>query len=294
MYTIDEISVENQQDFFSRLYLFLAQQMLETCGRSGEGVVREAIRRFGAARGQALREKHIRSGLKANAQSYILASDSATDTRERGVLLKLSEEVCLREVYTCPRAHLWANYMAEDLGLWYCEEFDRARFLAYTGGVGQHNLSERLTCPRENHCRFSIYHRRANTAPEDIANSFSQDPISAELPEEIAAFHLSLGELCARLYCAVLAAARERFGAEGERAVATGLRQLAEDEAAFLVRKAEHTSNPCDTFFLNENFPLPLQAQNEPFLADCTDKSAARLLQVNLLDHMLAQPGIQV
>lgn len=58
MFTIYEIERENQRSVFPRLFFFLAKNIVATCGRGGEGAVREAVRNLGAKCGKELREAH--------------------------------------------------------------------------------------------------------------------------------------------------------------------------------------------------------------------------------------------
>lgn len=46
MYTYTDIKLQNQQDAFSAMFLYVSRNILRLCGeRTGEGVVREAVRR---------------------------------------------------------------------------------------------------------------------------------------------------------------------------------------------------------------------------------------------------------
>ena len=293
MFTLNEIETENQSDFFPRLFIFLARSIFSTCGHGGEGAVRESVRQFGAERGLLLRDKHIDAGIKTNVKSFYCVSDSACDFRMRSNMLRLNEEVCLREIYTCPYADLWGHYNACDIGLWFCEEYERSMFLAYTSGKGQAHLSARLTCPRENHCRFSMYYRKANVDPVIIERCFSynitEDARTSEYDDR---FHLTIGESCARLYFSILDVTQKRFGNEGECAVANGLRELAAEEARVLQRQARHTLNRCDEEYVIRNFPISLCATDESFLTNCKNDAAIHLLQINLLDPLKKLLGL--
>lgn len=285
MFTINEIETENQNSFLPRLYLFLAKSILSTCGRSGEGAVREAVQRYAAERGTALREGHLQAGLKANVKAYHCAPDCATDSRKREKTLCLNEEVCIKEVYTCPYADIWRRYGASDVGMWFCEELERAKFAAYTLDVGQAHLSARLTCERENNCRFSLYYRKANVTLEMGELCFSDDREKEAQSEDYSTrFLMSEGERCARLYYAIFETARSRFGSEGVCAIASGLRDAARDAADTLQTQAKHTRNSCDVRFVGSNFPLPLIAEEEPYIAVRKDAAASAVLQKHLLD----------
>ena len=44
MNTIHEIGLQNQQDFWAMLYLYVGRSILDVCGRRGEKAVRRAVR----------------------------------------------------------------------------------------------------------------------------------------------------------------------------------------------------------------------------------------------------------
>ncbi|MDR1732719.1 MAG: L-2-amino-thiazoline-4-carboxylic acid hydrolase [Synergistaceae bacterium] len=290
MYNITEIKDQNQQDCLSLLYLHLAGSLAECCGRSAAGTVREAIRRMGRDMGSSLRKKHVAAGVKTNLRSlYGVGLEYRTDPRMYEEVLADSEEVCLWEVRTCPMADLWNRAGAGEIGLWYCEEFQRGLVTGYTGGRGQMNQSTFLTCRRDNHCRFSAYLRAANLDGEQRRESFpfpGEETGPSAPPLKDATFAEGIGLQFIKMYGCLLEAARERHGDEGVCAVALGLRRLAGEVTPLMKLHAAHTREVCDEAFLRLNFPIAPDVSQDPRWLDCVDPDAPRLMQINLLNAL--------
>ena len=285
MFTISEIEIENKNDIFPKMYLFLARNIAITCGRGGEGAVREALRCYGAACGLALKKKHQEKNQKLNIKSYYCSSDLSIDTRKRENILRLNEEVCLKEIYTCPYADIWKRYEASSIGNWFCEEYEKAKFEAYTDGSGQAHLSSRLTCNTENNCRFSMYYRRANLSPKEAEKCFTNEIYKeAEITDYNDMFYISEAEKCLELYYAIFESAHKRFDHEGICAVANGLRALTEDLITTLRTQAAHTLHCYNSEFVKNNFSLPLLITDPIYIIVSQNTKAISILQNNLLD----------
>lgn len=67
MYTYTDIKLQNQQDAFSAMFLYVSRNILRLCGeRTGEGVVREAVRRPAAPAAGRQLERLRAAGVKTN------------------------------------------------------------------------------------------------------------------------------------------------------------------------------------------------------------------------------------
>ena len=285
MFTINEIGTENRNSVFPRMFYFLAKSLSAACGDGGEGAVREAVRRYGSGSGIRLMEAHQERGRKQNVKSYYCASDIPNDSRIREKILCLNEEVGLKEVYTCPYADIWRRYGASDIGNWFCEEYEKAKFEAYTAGYGQAHLSSRLTCDKENHCRFSMYYRMANIPSDDVQRCFTDNRHKdAEDEDYENQFFMGSAKQCLMLYHSFYEAAGERLGYDGICAIARGLKMLANDVIAVMQMQAKHTLCRCDEEFAKVNFPLPLQVTDRVYEEDQEHKDANSILKKNLLD----------
>ena len=285
MYNIDEIKVQNQQDCWSMMYMYIARGIMDVCGRAGEGVIREAVRRYGMDRGAAMKERLEKAGFKTNLKTlFTIGSDCTVDPRFRENLLREDEQVRLWEVYTCPLADFWKEYGEEDLGHYFCEQCTHACVKAFTDGKAQTNLSKKLT-HGNNFCRFSVYYRPANLDPDKRGASFAefdpgyQEPDPSVLKPVEAKASINLNML--KLYYYLLEVATERFGNEGASAVAQGLQGFAEDCAEMMKVKAEHTLKQPDAEFLGLNFPMALCSDEEPFWKDHDKYNAKKIMDSN-------------
>ncbi|HHW27005.1 MAG TPA: L-2-amino-thiazoline-4-carboxylic acid hydrolase [Firmicutes bacterium] len=293
MDNIHEIPLQNQQDCWAMLYMHLCASMVEYCGQRAKGAIREAVRRLSEDRGRTLRESHLAAGAKTNLKTLYGGFDCLPDPRVRQTILAETDQVRLWEVYTCPVADLWVKAGHRDLGLCYCEEYQHALLKAYTGGKAQVNLSALLTCDRDNHCRFSVYYRRANLSDAQLKESFSEPGQSgSEVVPTSPSFRDGLNALSIKTYYYLLEVAEERFGKDGVVAVTAGLRELAAALAPVLKTHADDTLNTCDRDFLRENFPLALETDSESLWAQYSGHNAPLLLQVNLLDRLKKALGL--
>ncbi len=230
-------------------------------------------------------EAHQERGRKQNVKSYYCASDIPNDSRIREKILCLNEEVGLKEVYTCPYADIWRRYGASDIGNWFCEEYEKAKFEAYTAGYGQAHLSSRLTCDKENHCRFSMYYRMANIPSDDVERCFTDNRHKdAEKEDYENQFFMGSALQCLRGFHSFYEAAGERLGYDGICAIARGMKMLANDVIAVMQMQAKHTLCHCDEEFAKVNFPLPLQVTDRVYEEDKEHKDANRILKKHLLD----------
>ncbi len=255
MYDINEIKKQNKFDIWAMLYINIARSLMETCGRNGEGVARDAMRRLGAAEGKTLLEKHASQKIKTDLQNlYKSCGRCIVDPRVRLNVLKDIPEVQLWEVYACPAAAMWNKLGSGKLGSFFCEEYQYALVDAYTEGKGQRNLSMKLTCPRDNDCRFSMYYRAANIDKAQRERSFGEGAEAAPVETD----DDRLRRMTIATVCYMLEAAKERFGTEGECAVANALKAAAKGVIPFLVLKASDTRGDCDREFLDQNFPVSI------------------------------------
>ena len=139
----------------------------------GETVLREGIRRAGRDSGRRMLERVRSNGLSTNLKNLYAegVTDRVDDPRVRGAVIVDEDDRRIREIYSCPMAHLWNTNGASRAGSFFCEEFEYARVLAYTEGKGQLNLSNTLTCKRDDFCLFAAFFREANMTPERAEES---------------------------------------------------------------------------------------------------------------------------
>ncbi len=293
MYTYHEIKLQNKQDAFSAMYMHLSRSIQELCGvRTGEGVIRKAVRCAGADSGLAQLQKFRRMNMRTNLHSLChCASDLADDPRVRKRRIADEEDRQIWEVYTCPLADYWRRNRCEKLGSFYCEEFQRARVAAFTENAGQLNLSKKLTRPEDNFCCFAAFFREANMPPARAREAFSRDDAACAGPKEplaAAGFDESIRNLTISIYCRLYESAEERCGGEGVCAISLGLRAWAGEAGETPRMQAAHPLRAMDASFLRENFPLSAGGQADNEWEQYASRDARLLMERLVLDPLAA------
>lgn len=293
MNTMSEIELQNQQDFWAQMYMYIGNSIIKYCGRGGEHAIREAIYRMAVHRGEALKQECKSMNLKTNLKTlYAFSAECCEDPRVRKSVLKEEEDIRLWEVYTCPMASLWMDASALAVGNFYCEENQHGLVEGFTSGKGQINLTKKLTCHRtngcraDNYCRFSAYYRAANTEGEQRLESFSINESEQEIQLSVSDFRANLKEKCILTLCSLTETAEEQFAEEGRCAVAAGLRELAEVTAALLLHHADARLRVCDRAFLTENLPVDLDTEDELLWAPGKERAVFELFKINFLEPL--------
>lgn len=278
MNNIEEIKGQNQFDCFIKMYTYLTNAILCTCGNRGERAVRNALQKYGEDRGGKLRKAHLEQGIKTNLSSLMAAENCCgEDPRFFRNTVEASQQVQLWEVYSCPLEHMWKRMNSGKAGSFYCEECVHSLVKAYTGGKGQANLSDRMTCERDTYCRFSLYYRPANMDEEQKSESFG--PEGSPEAEPV----YSVKEHFIKLYYYLLKEAAELLGKDGINAVAAGLRMLAKDMEEVLKTEADHIGQPVSREFLEEFFPVETEAHKEKLWEEYSANNAEKLLWINFI-----------
>jgi len=297
MYELNELSTQNLLDGWSLLYAKLAKNIMDTLGRAGEGVIREAVRRYGHDCGLQRQKLHLEYNVKTNLSNLFFFGTECNgncnndcnsyfhyDPRFRHQLQHLGEQAYLNDVITCPIADFWDLRGEKQLGRFFCEEFYHAMVSAYCYDISQTNISKTLTHEGDNHCRFAIYMRAANLSKNLRQQSYTQfDPgYQPPSPETLPALSVKerYKEMCLKMYYYFLETAAERFQEEGRCAVAIGLRKLAVAAADYMRLRADMTGNQPDEAYVNENFPIDFAVEQDAFW-DCYNKFGAQKLFCN-------------
>ena len=144
-------------------------------------------------------------------------------------------------------------YNGEAEGKVFCEEYTAACIEAYTEKIAQVNVSEVLTELRDTHCRIASYYRPGNFGAgwqKDSFNSFAEEPITAELHQE-----LNQASVIWHRSAEYLVQAFSRCEANigwPEEALSAGIEML----ASFLKMRASSMEQPMDLNFLSRNCAL--------------------------------------
>ncbi|MCC8027287.1 MAG: L-2-amino-thiazoline-4-carboxylic acid hydrolase [Clostridium sp.] len=292
MNTIQEIGLQNQQDFWAMLYMYMGKRIMDICGRRGEKAIRLGLRNMAVEKGRRLRADYLSKGVKTNLETlYAAGNNCSDDPRVRMEVLRQDEDIRIWEIYTCPMASLWLDQGQGWLGNLYCEENQHGLIQGFTGGKGQMNLTKKLTCHRtngcraDNYCRFSSYYRAANTDEEQRRESFtaSDEEYQPFVPLERPGSKEEIGRRCIETVVYMAKAAVEVCGPEGLQAVSLGLKDLAEPVARLMKHFAEATLSSDMEAFLAENLPVSLGKETDPLWGSLGGAEAARMFDVNFL-----------
>lgn len=274
MNNIEEIKFQTKFNCFGKLYGHLASALLSWMGRHGERLLRKAIQEYGFTKGAALRKEQLQEGIKLNLQSLFRAeSCCGEDPRFFRVSKKDAESVQLTEVYACPLDKMWRDMGCRQVGSFYCEEYAHALIAGYTQGKGQANVSNHLTCDRDNRCVFAFYYRMANISAEQQKHFYNgADPHPAS----------DITRDLLLLYSCVYQEALSYQEEGGRCAIAQGLRAFADDVIAGLTLEADHTGEMITAQFLADYCSVPLTVRD---LRDLKE-DAARIFEINVVEPL--------
>ena len=79
MNTIHEIGLQNQQDFWAMLYMYVGRSILDVCGRRGEKAVRLAVREMAREKGKKLASSYREQGVKTNLETLFAGGNHCSD-----------------------------------------------------------------------------------------------------------------------------------------------------------------------------------------------------------------------
>ncbi len=254
---VKTLELTNPQDVFSREYAILAKAVVAKYGDEGDSALREAIRLFGATRGQLLREAHLEAGLKINLYNLFTHGDLPTDPRMRRNKINLCPQARLSETLSCALYDMWRELDVVDLGRIYCEEFHHAKFAAYAHKA-QTNLTQTMT-QGDDLCKFAVYLRPGNMGADEKALSFVEygGPEPTPLKYEPLSYFDGFARLTVLLLDAFYRTVEEHFGLEGLSFLEQVLETFAQDIDEYLKNKATLAGLPYDAAYLRKNCPIP-------------------------------------
>ncbi|WP_236915264.1 L-2-amino-thiazoline-4-carboxylic acid hydrolase [Clostridium sp. Cult2] len=255
----EELLIENCQDAWPKLYYYLAFELIQEYGLKGEKVVRNGVRKFGIDRGETLRKMHIKYGIDINMKSLFTYYDLPGDPRFRRRQISLTEEQRLSETLVCPIAELWIDYNAKAIGRIYCEEFHHAMWGAYAEGT-QVNLGQTLTQDGDNHCRFSVYYRKANAKNDIEENKAEFTPLDYKEPH----YRDGVEMLATKIFNHITLSALDIIGVNVLETIKNSTRLFAIDLAKQQKDFAKSLSIEITDEWLSKYLPFKLN-QSEPF-----------------------------
>ena len=119
------------KDFYTLLYGFLAQRVIDSFGAEGEQIVRRALRDFGEVRGGALRDRQLHYGLELNMMNLHTYSDLPGDDDQPTNREIFQPDHFYSTLNECDMFELWKKYDLMDAGVVYCEEIHHAMWATY-------------------------------------------------------------------------------------------------------------------------------------------------------------------
>lgn len=296
MYNEEEIQIMNLADNYTLLYPFLARSIMEACGEKGEKAVREGTRRFGRDRAETLRNKHMKMNVKVNMHSlFAVGPDLPPDPRFRRELQELNSQERVSHTLYCPMAAIWKEYGAADIGRIYCEEFHNACYGTYAYGYTKVNLAKTQTQEGDEYCAFNVVLRPENLPEELKPICFAEyDPEYEGPSEEIPQAYgkSGFGTLFIKLYYHLFTTAEEILGARGVEAVKRGLNEMAHDAARRISQAAKRQGVAVTREFVDLNYPLALDADQEPLWDLYSGKNAKEILVEAFYGIFLEEAGI--
>lgn len=297
MYTVEENQIMNLADSYTLIYPFIAHNIIDQFGEKGEAAVREGTRRYGRDRAIALREKHMKMNVKINMKSlFSVGADLPPDPRFKRELQELNPQERVSHTLCCPMADIWKRYNYMEIGRIYCEEFHFACYNEYAYGYTQVNLAKTQTQVGDDYCAFNIVLRPENLPNELKPVCFEEyDPnyIKKDVDIPQAYGKSGFGTLWIKLYYHLLCTASEFLGEEGVKAVIKGLEEEAADAACRLKKSAEEQGLVLDKSFIELNYPLEFNPDDEPMWETYNKCNAKELLKKHFYPILFRETGIE-
>lgn len=119
------------KDFYTLLYGFLAQRVIDSFGEEGNQIVRRALRDFGEVRGAMLRDRQLHYGLELNLVNLNTYCDLPGDDEQPTNRKVFEKDKFLSYVDQCDMHELWEKYNLNDAAIAYCEEIHHAMWATY-------------------------------------------------------------------------------------------------------------------------------------------------------------------
>ena len=146
--SIDE-PVGKMAKLMAELYYFMAKEMIDRLGdKKGKESIRNAVKKFGEARAEVMREEAKERGLEINAETYALVRDMPATSWEK------DPENC-GDITYCPMHDMWEQLNALELGALYCE-IDSVLYNSFNAEL------EKPLCKTngDRYCRFIVKNKK--------------------------------------------------------------------------------------------------------------------------------------
>lgn len=284
--------IQNWQDSFTMLYGFLARQLVEDHGLRGERAARLAIKDFGNDRGEEIRRRHLKDGIKINMLSlFTLANECFGDSRWARELQELNPQERASHTLSCPLADVFKKYQFGEIGRMYCEEVHPAIYNHYPFDHGQCNLAKTMS-QGDDYCDFNII-LRPYDLPDDLKGvCFEEYDPAYEGPKSKTYPNLHKGgfaSLTMRLVYYLIANASKELGTSGIDSIQKGMHICAEELWKVFAERAAESNETLDAAYVAENFPFGITTEEAGMdWSGYTDFHAKEIIQTNLCDLLIA------
>ncbi len=266
------------------LYVSVAKSVKEICGRKGVECLGKGIRMAGRQYGFELREQFRAEGIPTNLKTLFAAEPHCwDDPRMRAETEEWTPEVMRCMVYTCPFADTCLDAGIGDMGNMFCEQWLRGVTGAFTQDVDKFYLTKKLMvhrtngCRPDNHCKFSVFYRKALTQGQQMEESFPETPLEKQPKVPVPQEKLHRKYVLLLTHWAKIL--QEELGSEGKNALAEGLRSLVSPTAQMMRHYAEMRLAKDLAVFSAENLPLCSDESSETSKWD--DKETMELFLIN-------------
>lgn len=202
------------------LFALAAREIVQAAPDRGEGIVRQAVRRYGAQRGKRMALRAQANGDPLDMFNYMAYGEWAVGEGEMSSQMVAEGPAARSVVQRCPWHTAWADRDLMGYGRLYCLEIDEALARGFNPAL---RLEVRRTRPNGGEpCEF-VYHGAGLTPAAKAALQRKKAALASRniMPWE---YH------CGHLYQALLRHAVRELGEAGERAME---RALAEFAAAY-------------------------------------------------------------
>ena len=279
MNTQEEIKAQFQFNCFGKLYAYLSSSLIQWGGVKGERLVRQSVVQYAQEKGERIRRHQVEAGISINLKNLFAEEPCCgADPRFYRVTLRDTKQAQLQEVYSCPLAKQWSALDETFAGSLYCEEYAHALIQGYTSGKGQANVSNSLTCPRDNRCVLAFYYRTANMTPqqqEAFENGTEASPA------------WSTGRNLLHLYDAFYQNVKNQ-GVDGVAALARGLRAFAKDIICAVPDQANRAGWALDTVFMNAFLPMPYNQKTFTSATSFLEDAEKEIFWINVVEQIQA------
>ena len=279
MNTQEEIKTQFQFNCFGKLYAYLSSSLIRWGGTKGERLVRQVIVQYAQEKGAHIRQHQEEKGISINLKNLFLEEPCCgADPRFYRVNLRDTRQSQLQEVYSCPLEKQWRALNEMFAGSLYCEEYAHALIKGYTLGRGQANVSNSLTCSRDNRCVQAFYYRTANMTPQqqwELENGTEASP------------ERNTGRNMLCLYHAFYENIKDQ-GVDGIAALACGLRAFAKDIICAVSDEASRTGRAVDETFMDEFLPVPYNHKILDNTTSFLEDTEKKIFEINIVEQIQA------